>query len=255
MDVDLSMGFGKAVHIGRLVGAEVPFIVPMDHGLTSGPVSGIASASDVARNARDVAGYATGVVVHSGMARFLDPLACPPLIVQTMGMPQVGTKLRHRQRVTDVKHAVRLAADAVAVQADFLRGEQSVSDSVEVISAAEQWDLPVLLMISGNSWEGVDSLEECVRWATELGADLIKVDPGSLRTREPLALQSLDVPVFMAGGSGNSDLTLATEWAARSGFTGLCIGRGVFRARDPLAMLRGLSEAFQRSRKLSATGG
>lgn len=239
------MSFGKSVHLSRLVGDGMPFIVPMDHGLTSGPEVGIERPADISRLAAGFAGHATGLVVHGGMAKFLDPLTSPPLILQTMGMPESEAKSRTKQPVVNVDRAIRLAADGVAVQIDFgANVSESIRHSAEIIAAADRWDLPVLVMVSGSDWSDGRSLEKAIRWAIELGADLVKVDPGNLRSRDPVDARSADVPVLMAGGGDPAHLREAIDWAARSGFAGLCIGRGVFGSPDPLKAMQDLKVAF-----------
>lgn len=239
--------FGQQRRLGRLLGETLPFLVPMDHGLSSGPIDGLSTPSAVRRTARQLHGLTSGIVVHRGMVDRLDPAACPPLVLQTMGIPATDTA-NARVAIAGLDEALRLDADAISVQIDFAGPAlpATIAEVGRLVGEAKSVGMPVLCMVSGHEWKSVQSLLSAIRWATELGADLVKVDAGQLATGEAIDVSGAETPVLMAGGGVAGSLLQATEWAGASGFRGLCVGRGVFAAPDPTLAVPKLSESFMR---------
>jgi class I fructose-bisphosphate aldolase len=244
------MNFGKASRLDSITGQDTPFVLPLDHGLSSGPQRGIERVQDLTRLTESLTGRIAAVVVHRGIVRQLSPDACPPLILQTMGMPAISDTPSARQIVAAVDDALQLAAVAIAVQIDY--GGQAMADELRsatvMIAAASRWDVPVMVMVSGTRWATPTDLSAAVRRSVELGADLVKIDPGRLIEAEQANLEGCGVPVLMAGGADLSRLEAASEWAGRSGFTGLCIGRGVYQSRDPKGAVQLFTDCFQRGK-------
>src|SRR3954451_22964485 len=111
---------GKQVRWNRFVRGQsrTALIVPIDHGLTMGPIDGLDSLAAVRRWARHTA--ITGVIVHRGMADRLPQAGLVPhtggLMIHLNGMTSIGPQPDTKELLTSVDVAIRHGADAVSLQ-------------------------------------------------------------------------------------------------------------------------------------------
>lgn len=94
-------------------------IVPIDHGLTVGPLPGLQRLQDVSRWLAPDA--LTGVVVHKGMAERLDGIPAFGMMLHLNGAMTLDEHPDMKVMLTRVETAVRLGADAVSIQTNFTR--------------------------------------------------------------------------------------------------------------------------------------
>src|SRR4051812_33609443 len=91
-------------------------IVPIDHGLTMGPLEGLENVERIGQWLSSPG--INGVVAHKGMAErlaargYLDGVG---LMVHLNGMHAMALEADRKELVTTVKAAVRLGADAVSI--------------------------------------------------------------------------------------------------------------------------------------------
>jgi DhnA family fructose-bisphosphate aldolase class Ia len=226
------------------------FLLALDHGL-SAPISGL---EDLGRWIAAAARYrVSGVVVHKGMVPRLPLFGRTSLVLQTFGLPDAQNSRMPRVPVASVEDALRLSADAIAIQLSLEGADprRVIEQVAAMVSAAGAVDLPVLFMVTVDDPEGLDAdrLAFAIRACTELGADLIKV-PLPRRGLAPDRLAALKqtilgaAPVLVAGGPISIDLEAQLAVAASLGFRGACIGRHVFQAERPEAVLALLEERF-----------
>jgi class I fructose-bisphosphate aldolase/fructose-bisphosphate aldolase/2-amino-3,7-dideoxy-D-threo-hept-6-ulosonate synthase len=251
-------GTGKRLRWSRFLDGPTgrSLIVPVDHGLTMGPIDGL-------RSAREVAGWLSnrsinGIIVHKGLlerlvaAEGLKPMG---VMLHLNGMTMLAAQPDTKEMLTSVEAAVRLGADAVSVQVNFT--EQNAAHNLgvlgSVVDAALAWGLPVLAMVydkvaSTSSDQQVARMRHLIRSAYELGVDAVKIDAPSSLADIPALLADIsdDVSVFFAGGP-LTDLSRLVEVAAlavSNGAVGLCVGRNVFQRPDRANALRLLHEAL-----------
>lgn len=172
-----SGGSGKARRLARLRSPDGIYLwLALDHGLTRGVVGGLA---DVRASLELMeAPVATGVVVNRGFASSLPVRATGGLILQGFGLPAVNGARDSRVPTCRVEDALRLAADAIAVQLDLNAAglPDGVRSLAATVSAAAAYDLPVLAMVTaveaGNEF---DAFADALRVCTELGVDVVKI--------------------------------------------------------------------------------
>lgn len=241
------MDSGKTLRWRRFVapGASHCLIVPIDHGLTLGPLDGIQSVADMSRWIGHPA--ITGVVVHKGIAQRLGErgvLAHGGVMVHLNGMSSLAPDPDHKELLTGVETAMRLGADAVSLQVNFDGSADAHNLSMlgSVVDSASGYGLPVLTMLydkvgDPNPTAARARLRHWMRSAVELGTDAIKIGPPERPEEMAALIDGLadDVKILVAGGDMVDDETIAAmaQAARAAGAAGMCVGRNVFGRPDP----------------------
>lgn len=227
-------------------------IVPMDHGLTLGPIRGLDRIEGIAGWMAPTS--VTGVVLHKGLAERLGPAMSCGMMVHLNGALAIDEAPDRKVLLTSVDAAVRLGADAVSVQTNFAAATAAHNLQLigQAVEQAHRYGLPLMAMVydrsGGPASEGIERMRHFMRAAVELGADVLKIGvPADLDALDTLldGIQA-HTPVVVAGGAMMSDDALVTlaRTVVRCGGAGLCVGRNVFQRDDPAAMLRQLAGAM-----------
>lgn len=247
---------GKIVRWSRFIepASGRALLVPIDHGLTTGPIDGLTATQDIAR----WIGHPgiNGIIAHKGMVSRLATsglLGGLGVMVHLNGMTSIGETPDTKRLLTRVEIAVRLGADAVSVQVNF--GAANHSHNLQllgwVVDEAARFDLPVLAMIypAGPAADPATALRthrHYLRVGFELGVDAIKTAPPADPADLPELLHGIgdDVAVLLSGGSLTSEeaLTDLAKAVAASNAAGLCVGRNIFQRRDPAPLLSRVRE-------------
>lgn len=245
---------------GNAQGAGI--IVPIDHGLTIGPVAGLGSTREIAGWIRSPA--IDGIIAHKGLVERLGErglLGGVGVMVHLNGMSTLGPSPDTKVRVTDVETAIRLGADAVSLQVNFdgQNDAENLTAIGRVVDDAMRFGVPVLAMVydkvaAPNAERRIERARHLMRIAIELGVDALKIGaPPALGEVAPM-LEGLasDVPVYFAGGAlGTGEQLFAlARVAVEQGAAGLCVGRNVFQQPKPgdvLAELRAVLDAAGRN--------
>lgn len=230
-------------------------IVPMDHGLTMGPVEGLDSLERMASWIGHPA--ITGIIAHKGLVERLGSaglLRGVGLMIHLNGMTSLSSQPDRKERLTSVEAALRLGADAVSVQLNFT-GSNDAHNLMQlgaVVDEAQRYGLPVLTMlydkvVCSSEDQGLARLRHLMRACVELGTDALKLAAPAQPSHVSELLEGFreHTPIFFAGGTVRSEevlLRLAREVVAR-GATGLCVGRNVFQRDSTNALLTRLQEA------------
>ncbi|MFF0817423.1 2-amino-3,7-dideoxy-D-threo-hept-6-ulosonate synthase [Rhodococcus sp. NPDC003318] len=243
---------GKGIRMSRITDHTTgrTLIVPMDHSVTVGPL-GDADHADTMVRALAEAG-ANAVVLHRGRARHVDPSSFSRmgLIVHLSAGTTRSMDLHAKVLVSGVDDALRIGADAVSVHVNIgsPTEREQLADLGAVSRECEALGAPLLVMMYARGPLRADlppdprELAHLAAIATDLGADLVKLDysgdPQSMRR----VVESCPIPICVAGGP-SADHTDADEHAVAlgseilaSGVAGLSFGRNVFEARDPYAV-------------------
>lgn len=242
---------GKAVRLERIIDRNTKntIIVPMDHGVSSGPIEGIV---DIRSAIDDVAeGGANAVVLHKGMVKAGHRGRGKDigLIVHLSASTDLSPTKNDKVLVCTVEEAIKLGADGVSVHvnigADMER--EMLKDLGYVAKVCEEWGIPLLAMIYGRGKDinqyDPKVIAHCARIGAELGADIVKVpysgDPESFR----LAVEGSPVPVVIAGGpkmKTEREVLEMVKGAMQAGARGLSVGRNIFQVKDRVKMVKAL---------------
>jgi predicted phospho-2-dehydro-3-deoxyheptonate aldolase len=226
-------------------------LIPIDHGLSDGPVLGLEHPWTVLQPA--VLAGIQGVVTHKGLLRRGVERTDSQLsrILHLSGSTTLSPWAARKVLVGSVTEAVRLGADGVSVHVNLgVAGDHAMlRDLGRVATACDRWGLPLLAMmyvrrVDASEHELAAMLKHAARAAAELGADLVKVTfPGHADTFFEIT-SSCFVPVLVAGGAKaqrDADVLTMVRASLHAGGSGACIGRNVFQHPVPRAFLRALS--------------
>lgn len=246
---------GKAVRYSRISNHATgrTLIVPMDHSVTIGPLGAADHANLLVRTLSDAG--ANAVVLHRGRARHVDPahFARMGLIIHLSAGTSRSVDLHSKVLVSGVEDALRIGADAVSIHVNIGSSteREQLDDFGRISRECETLGVPLMAMmyargpLRGDAPPNTRELMHLASIATDLGADLIKLDyAGTTESMREVA-ESCPLPICVAGGSPleNVDehaLALGEEILA-SGVAGLSFGRNVFEARNPYAVTSALA--------------
>ena len=248
------MSIGKRIRMERIVDRKSgrSVIVPMDHGVTSGPIRGLV---DMRRAVNAVAeGGANAVLVHKGIviAGHRGYGKDIGLIIHLSASTSLGPDPLNKVTVATVEEAMRLGADAVSMHVNV--GAEKEADMLvelgETAMVCEEWGIPFLAMMyprgeKVKNEHDVEVVKHVARIGAELGADIIKTnytgDPETFKE----VVQGCPVPVIIAGGAKmntDAEVLKMVEDAVSAGAAGVSIGRNVFQHDNPANMTIAISK-------------
>jgi len=229
-------------------------IVACDHGMISGPDTGIEHMGQTLQKA--LAGGVDAVMASYGTARrFADLLAGVGLVLRIDGAGTVlGPMAGPGAQFYAVEDALRLGADALCVTA--FPGSPHEAATLEVLARvirqAHPWGLPVMAEMvpggfdSGPEFRTRESVSVAARVAAELGADWVKT---SYVAGFEHVVETCDVPVVVLGGPQQGDPRLTLEMVKAgmaAGAAGATIGRNIWKASDPTRMAAAIVSIIHR---------
>jgi fructose-bisphosphate aldolase/2-amino-3,7-dideoxy-D-threo-hept-6-ulosonate synthase len=240
---------GKNIRMERIIkrSTGTTVIVPMDHGVSSGPIPGLI---DLGESVNKVAlGGANAVIGHMGLALHGHRREGPDigLILHLSASTDLGPDPNNKVLVNTVTNALKMGADGVSMHVNIGADSEArmLEDLGRIAIECIDWGMPLLAMMypRGPRIAKVPEAGEvalAARVASELGADIVKTvytgDPDSFRQ----VTEGCHVPVVVAGGSKTDDLSTMRliEGAMQGGAAGVSIGRNAFQHPKPDLFVR-----------------
>lgn len=256
---------GKEIRLERIIDRSTgrALIVPMDHGVSSGPILGITNMKDAMAQVAD--GGANAVVVHKGVVARGHRKSGPDmgLIVHLSASTSLSPEPNAKTLVCTVEEAIKLGADAVSVHVNIGddHEKEMLTDLGNVARTASEWGMPLLAMIYPRGARIKDeydpnAVKHAARLGAELGADVVKVsytgNPESFRQ----VVEGCHIPVVIAGGPKmGSDRAILemVKGAIDTGAAGISIGRNVFQHSNPTRMVAALSMIVHKNATVDQT--
>ncbi|MBU4244217.1 MAG: fructose-bisphosphate aldolase, partial [Proteobacteria bacterium] len=178
------MHIGKAIRLERIFNRNTgrTIVVPMDHGVTVGPIDGLVDMREAVGKVVD--GGANAVIEHKGLVRCGHRATGRDvgLIVHLSASTSLSPFPNAKSLVASVEDAVRLGADAVSIHCNLGDATEAamLADFGKVASDAANWGMPLLAMVYARGPKVSDEyapsvVAHCARVGTELGADVVKV--------------------------------------------------------------------------------
>ena len=239
---------GIDARLGRISTSGRFLTVPMDHGITMGPVAGLVDLeSTVAAVTR---GGADSVLTQKGLAERIHPNRNGAgYVVHANASTTVGPDDNDKRQTATAREAVRAGGDAVSFHVNV--GSDSEPGQIEELSSltreAHDLGLPVLAMAYARgprvAEDSPKHLAHAVRFAEELGADVVKTGySGDAESFERVCAATAK-PVVIAGGSRGTDRQTVemVRGAMDAGAAGVSMGRSIFQHEEPELITRAVS--------------
>jgi predicted phospho-2-dehydro-3-deoxyheptonate aldolase len=245
---------GKKIRLERIIdrNSHKTVIIPMDHGVTVGPIEGLADMR--ATVSKVVAGGANAILMHKGMvqAGHRGTGRDVGLIIHLSGGTSMSPDPNAKELVCTVEEAIKLGADAVSVHINLgaETDREMLGQLGYVSSQCQEWQIPLIAMMYTrgpkikNEYD-VNNIKHAARVGAELGADIVKVVyTGSIDSFRKV-VEGCPVPVVIAGGAkmdSDEDIFKMVEDALKAGAMGVSIGRNAFQHKKPEKMVEAMCE-------------
>jgi len=244
----LIMVLGKDIRLNRILNKGKMLCIPMDHGISSGPLKGI---KDITNFIYDVE-YSglTCIVVNKGIIKFLSRPINIGCIAHMSASTSLGPDPNKKILMGTVKEAIRLGADAVSLHINIGSKEEPMMLYSLGLAADEcnEWSVPLIAMMyprGENIKNPLDSsvVSHVARIGAEAGADIVKtVYTGDIDSFKDV-VKSCPVPIVIAGGpKSKTDLDILKMCydAIKVGAIGVTFGRNIFEHQHPKKIINSL---------------
>ncbi len=245
---------GKKIRMERIFNRASgrTVIVPLDHGVTVGPIEGLVNLCDIVNKVAE--GGANAVLGHLGLPLHghrgygKDIGLILHLSASTALSPEPNSKVI----INPVETALKIGADGVSIHVNLgaVDEREMLRDFGYISNRCLEWGMPLLTMVYTrgpkikNEYDK-EVVKHAARVGAELGADIVKVN----YTRDPKSfsevIEGCPIPVVIAGGEKvetDEDLLQMVEGALKAGAAGVSIGRNAFQHEDPIAIVRAIGK-------------
>lgn len=244
---------GKGIRLERIMDRKTgrAVIVPMDHGISNGPMDGLydmKATVDAVTN-----GGATAVIMHKGLIRYSYRGSGKDvgLVLHLSASTDVNKEnANHKVLVATVEEAIKIGADAVSIHINF--GDEyeyeMLESAGEVSRICSEWGMPLIVMAyprghDVNSYDP-DLIAHCARASAELGADIVKVNyTGDIDSFRNVVKGAL-APIVIAGGpkmKTDMDVLNMVYDSLQAGGRGVSMGRNIFQNRNVEGITKAIS--------------
>jgi fructose-bisphosphate aldolase / 2-amino-3,7-dideoxy-D-threo-hept-6-ulosonate synthase len=244
------MYIGKSVRLERIFSRTTSnaIIVPMDHGVSVGPIRGLEDLRIAVNKVAE--GGANAVLGHIGLAKYghRGYGRDVGLIIHLSASTSLAPDPNRKVLVKTVEEAIKFGADAVSVHVNV--GAQNESEMLatlgQISERCDYWGMPLLAMMyprgdKVKDEHDVEHVKLAARVGAELGADIIKTNyTGEVDTFKEV-VGGCPVPVVVAGGpqmDTEHELLQMVRDSIDAGGRGVAIGRNIFQAKDPTGLVR-----------------
>jgi DhnA family fructose-bisphosphate aldolase class Ia len=239
---------GKELRLGKIFAKDKKtLIVPLDHGIVSGPVKGLEFPRKTIDELKK--GGADAFIVTYGMIRnFYKCFEGYGVILRMDGGPSdYANDMEATDLMCTVEDALRIGADAV-ITSTWLGGPheaRTVASAMRLAAQCDAWGMPLIIetFVSSEIDLTVESVSMAARIGCELGADAIKTYLVGDATEYRKVTESCYCPVVVLGGEKADDELLVLKWtktAIEAGAAGTSIGRNVFQHKNPQGVTKAM---------------
>ncbi len=175
------------------------------------------------------------------------------IVLRASGGPSILKELSNEQIAVGIEDAIRLNVSAMAVQV-FIGGEfesQSVHNMTKLVDAGNKYGIATLAVtaVGKDLVRDARYMRLACRICAELGATYVKTYyvPEDFET----VTSSCPVPIVIAGGKKIPELdTLKLAHnAILQGAAGVDMGRNIFQAENPIAMIQAVRKVVHEGLK------
>ena len=251
------MVLGKDIRLNRILKNGKMLCIPMDHGISSGPLDGI---KDITKFIYDTEKSGLScILLNKGIIKILPRPINIGLIAHMSASTSLGPDPNKKVLLGSVKEAIRLGADAVSVHINIgSREEPMMLYSLGLIAdECNKWGMPLIAMMYPRG-ENIKNphdpsiISHAARIGAEAGADIVKtVYTGDTDTFKDV-VKSCPVPIVIAGGpksNTNKDILELCHGAIQAGSIGITFGRNIFTHSNPKKLIKALYEIIIENKK------
>ena len=224
--------------------------IPMDHGITNGPIAGLEDVHRVIYDYQD-AGL-TCVLINKGIIKSMPRPPKIGLIAHLSASTILGPSPNRKMLIGGVEEVIRLGADAVSIHLNIgSKEEPEILQKLGIVSdQCDEWSVPLIAMMYPRGENIKDPhdpgiVAHAARIGAEGGADMVKTvytgDIDSFRN----VVKSCPVPIVIAGGpTATSDFEIMQLCydAMEAGAKGITFGRNIFQHKYPFKIIKLLTE-------------
>ncbi len=226
-------------------------MLAVDHGYFQGPTTGL---ERVDLNIVPLLPFADTLMVTRGILRSLIPSAFSGgVVLRSSGGPSILKELSNEEIAVDIEDVLRLNVSAMAVQV-FIGGEyetRSIHNLTRLVDMGNRYGVPTLAVTAVGRELVRDAryMRLACRICAELGATYVKTYyvPEGFDT----VTASCPVPIVIAGGKKLPELEalqMASN-AVNDGALGVDMGRNIFQAESPAAMIQAVRKVVHEGEK------
>ncbi|MCB1002618.1 MAG: 3-hydroxy-5-phosphonooxypentane-2,4-dione thiolase [Acidimicrobiales bacterium] len=215
-------------------------MLAFDHGYFLGPTSGL---ERVDLDIVPLTPYADTLMLTRGILRtVIPPTYTRGIVLRASGGPSILRELSDEQLAVSIEEAVRLNVAALAVQV-FIGSEhetQSIHNMTRLVDLGNQYGIATLAVtaVGKEMARTPQYFRLATRMCAELGATYIKTY--YVEDEFETVTAGCPVPIVIAGGKKIPELDaleLAYK-AVQEGAAGVDMGRNIFQADHPVAMIQ-----------------
>ncbi len=248
-----NLGWGMKDRLSRIFDPKTrrAVMLAFDHGYIMGPTSGL---ERIDMTILPLAEYVDCLMCTRGILRStIPPTFNKPIALRVSAGSTVLTELNNECIGVEIEDAIRLNASMmatmVAIGSEF--EALTVKNVSKLIETGNRYGIPTLGVCAVGKGLGRDAryLGMATRVIAELGAQVVKTyycEPGFEKVTA-----ACPVPILIAGGKKLPELdALEMAWKAiDQGAHGVDMGRNVFQADDPVAMVQAVRAVVHENAK------
>jgi len=254
--------FGKTKRMKRIFNESGKLLlVPMDHGVTLGPIDGLDKMENTISSLSSTG--ADSLILHKGMiSQNADVLENKNmgLIMHLSGSTCLGN-INKKILTGSVEDALRFGCDGVSMHINLGAEDEGymIRDFAHISSECYKYGMPLIAMVYARGPKiknGSDSsmIKHTVRFAEELGADIVKVSYTGSKESFIDVVNSSNIPIVIAGGDrlNNPGEVLRMICDAMSaGAEGVSMGRNIFQNNNIPAIMEAISSVIHKKKDLN----
>lgn len=234
------MDWGLKNRLSRIIKSDGKTVMlAVDHGYFLGPTTGLGNAG---RTVKPLLAYADALMPARGILRTsVDASADIPIVLRVSGGNSILGELSDEGITVAMEDALRLnvAAVALSIYVGTPNQRQTLLNLAKLVDEGQRYGVPVLAVtaVGKDMVRDARYLALCCRIAAELGAHFVKTYYCEGFEK---VVKTCPVPLVMAGGKKlpEFDALELTYSAITRGAAGVDMGRNIFQADAPVAMIQ-----------------
>lgn len=237
------MDWGLKNRLSRIIRPDGRTVMlAVDHGYFLGPTTGL---EDAKGTIGPLLPYADALMPARGIVRTsVDASTDTPLVLRVSGGNSILGELSDEGITVAMEDAMRLNVSAVAlsIYVGAPNQKETLLNLSRLVDEGHRYGIPVLAVTAVGKDMARDAryLALCCRIAAELGAHFVKTYYCEGFEK---VVKTCPVPLVMAGGKKLPELDALelTHNAIQRGAAGVDMGRNIFQAEDPVAMIQAVN--------------